>query len=45
MRQPLAVHVKPKWVLWSLDFMSDCLYDGRRFSALNVLDGDVREGH
>jgi putative transposase len=30
--------------VWSLDFMSDCLYSGRRFRVLNVLDEGVREG-
>jgi putative transposase len=29
---------------WSLDFMSDALYCGRRFRTLNVLDEGVREG-
>lgn len=28
---------------WSLDFMSDALYCGRRFRTLNVLDEGVRE--
>ncbi len=28
---------------WSLDFMSDTLYHGRRFRTLNVLDEGVRE--
>lgn len=28
---------------WSMDFMSDCLYDGRRFRTLNVLDDFNRE--
>jgi putative transposase len=28
---------------WSLDFMSDTLYSGRRFRILNVLDEGVRE--
>jgi putative transposase len=31
-------------VVWALDFMSDTLYGGRRFRALNVLDEGVREG-
>lgn len=29
--------------IWSLDFMSDSLYQGRRFRTLNVLDEAVRE--
>ena len=29
--------------IWSLDFMSDALYHGRRFRTLNVLDEGVRE--
>lgn len=29
---------------WSVDFMSDALYSGRRFRALTVLDEGVREG-
>lgn len=28
---------------WSMDFMSDALYHGRRFRTLNVLDEGVRE--
>lgn len=28
---------------WSIDFMSDALYRGRRFRTLNVLDDGVRE--
>ncbi len=42
MRQPLAVPAAANAV-WSLDFMSDCLYEGRRFRILNVLDEGVRE--
>jgi putative transposase len=30
--------------IWSMDFMSDALYRGRRFRTLNVLDEGVREG-
>jgi transposase InsO family protein len=41
-RQPLAVPALPNAV-WSIDFMSDCLYSGRRFRTLNVLDEGVRE--
>ena len=29
--------------IWSLDFMSDSLYQGRRFRTLNILDEGVRE--
>jgi putative transposase len=29
--------------VWSLDFMSDSLYQGRRFRTLNILDESVRE--
>ena len=42
LRQPLTVAAAVNQV-WSLDFMSDCLYDGRRFRTLNVLDEGVRE--
>ena len=41
-RQPLAVPAAVN-VVWSIDFMSDALYDGRRFRTLNVLDEGVRE--
>jgi putative transposase len=41
-RQPLEVPALPN-VIWSLDFMSDCLYSGRRFRTLNVIDEGVRE--
>lgn len=30
-------------VIWSLDFMHDTLYNGRRFRTLNVLDEGVRD--
>ncbi|MBK6732878.1 MAG: transposase family protein [bacterium] len=30
-------------MVWSLDFMHDTLYSGRRFRTLNVLDDGVRE--
>ena len=40
--QPLdAPHVINR--TWSLDFMSDALYSGKRFRTLNVLDDGVRE--
>jgi putative transposase len=29
---------------WSADFMSDCLYNGRRFRTFNVIDDCAREG-
>jgi putative transposase len=29
--------------VWALDFMSDSLYQGRRFRALHILDEGVRE--
>jgi putative transposase len=41
-RQPLEVEMVPNMV-WSVDFMSDTLYRGRRFRTLNVLDEGVRE--
>jgi putative transposase len=40
--QPLAVPAQPNKV-WSIDFMHDTLYVGRRFRVLNVLDEGVRE--
>lgn len=42
-RQPLVVAAAVNAV-WSLDFMSDSLWSGRRFRVLNVLDEGVREG-
>ena len=30
-------------LIWSLDFVHDELYDGRRFRTLNVLDDGNRE--
>jgi putative transposase len=41
-RIPLDVEGKPN-ASWSLDFMEDTLYSGRRFRTLNVLDEGVRE--
>ena len=41
-RQPLDVPAVPNAV-WSVDFMHDTLYVGRRFRTLNVLDEGVRE--
>ena len=40
--QPLDAPLLPNEV-WSLDFMSDSLYQGRRFRTLNILDEGVRE--
>jgi putative transposase len=44
-REPrsLVVPAAPNQI-WSMDFMSDTLYDGRRFRTFNVLDEGVREG-
>ena len=41
-RQPLAV---PDAInqSWSMDFMSDCLVDGRRFRVFNIIDDYNRE--
>jgi putative transposase len=41
-RVPLEVVMQPN-ESWSIDFMSDALYNGRRFRVLNVLDEGVRE--
>lgn len=41
-KQPLAVPTAPNQV-WSIDFMSDRLMDGRRFRLLNILDDFNRE--
>ena len=43
LRQPLVVVPQPN-VVWTVDFMSDTLYWGRRFRTLNILDEGVREG-
>lgn len=40
--EPLVVPESPNRC-WSVDFMSDCLYDGRRFRTFNVLDDFNRE--
>lgn len=40
--QPLDAPGLPNEI-WSIDFMSDCLYQGRRFRTFNVLDEGVRE--
>jgi putative transposase len=42
-RQPMEVPALPNAV-WSVDFMHDRLYVGRRFRTLNVLDEGMREG-
>lgn len=41
-RQPMVVDAVPN-AEWSMDFMSDALYGGRRFRTLNILDEGVRE--
>jgi putative transposase len=40
--EPLSVSYAPN-VRWSMDFMSDSLYCGRRFRTLNVVDDCTRE--
>jgi putative transposase len=43
-RQPLPLDTPSALnAIWSLDFMHDTLYDGRRFRPLNVLDDGNRE--
>ena len=45
MRTPLPLDAPEALnVVWSLDFVHDALYDGRRFRTLNVLDDGNREG-
>ena len=41
-KEPLSVPVRPNEV-WSVDFMSDALWSGRRFRTFNVLDDFNRE--
>jgi putative transposase len=41
-KQPLTVPTAPNQV-WSIDFMSDALIDGRKFRLLNVIDDFNRE--
>ena len=40
--QPLNAPLLPNEI-WALDFMSDSLYQGRRFRTLNILDEGLRE--
>jgi putative transposase len=41
-KHPLSIPFKPNTV-WSMDFMSDSLWDGTRFRILNVIDDYKRE--
>ena len=41
-QQPMVVEARAN-AEWSMDFMSDTLYRGRRFRTLNILDEGVRE--
>ena len=41
-QQPMIVEARAN-AEWSMDFMSDTLYHGRRFRILNILDEGVRE--
>lgn len=42
-KEPLTLPATPN-ECWSMDFMSDCLYSGRRFRTFNVIDDCAREG-
>ena len=41
-QQPMVVEARAN-AEWSMDFMSDTLYHGRRFRTLNIRDEGVRE--
>ncbi len=41
-RVPMVTPIEPN-KRWSMDFMSDSLYNGRRFRTLNVVDDCTRE--
>ena len=41
-KQPLSVPTAPNQV-WSIDYMSDSLWDGRKFRLLNIVDDYNRE--
>lgn len=41
-KEPLIVPLKPNQ-MWSMDFMSDSLMNGRRFRVLNIIDDYNRE--
>ena len=42
-RQPLKVAIAPNTLWWGMDFVSDALFDGRRFRLLPVLDQFTHE--
>ncbi|WP_051289389.1 IS3 family transposase [Chryseobacterium daeguense] len=41
-KENISIPLKPD-ECWSMDFMSDSLYDGRRFRILNIADDYNRE--
>jgi putative transposase len=41
-KEALSLPISPNQT-WSIDFMSDCLVDGRRFRLLNIIDDFNRE--